>query len=893
MTSPQPRLAAALSDRYRLESELGEGGMATVYLAQDIKHNRRVAVKVLRPELAAVIGAERFLTEITTTANLQHPHILPLFDSGEADSFLFYVMPYVEGETVRDRISREKQLPVADAVRIASEVAAALDYAHRHGVIHRDIKPENILLHDGSALVADFGIALAASKAGGTRMTETGMSLGTPHYMSPEQAMGEREITARSDVYAVGCVLYEMLTGDPPFTGSTAQAIVARVVTENPRSMTSQRHTIPSHVEAAVLTALEKLPADRFATAAEFAAALADPTYTTVAGQRGSGAVGQSVHARRLSRVAIPLAVVAAVATIAALWGWFRPAPERPVLRYTMALPIGQELSNVRGTRIAISPDGSRLAFTGPGAEGSQLWLLNRSQLQATPIPGTDRSLVPAFSPNGQQLVFLLEGNTAMKVVGLSGAPPVTIADSGMGSDGITWNTDGYIYFDGLTAGGTTGLVRIRPTGGAMNVATVVDTAAGEGDHFWPMPLPDGRGVLFTIEYRSNRQASNLAVLDLKTGKYHTLVQGVTARYSPTGHLVYVTASGTLMAVPFDLKTLEVEGESFALTNGVAGRPFGAIDLALSASGTLVYQTGELLSAPNDLVYVTRNGRAEPIDTSWGGAFTTLALSPDGKQLAVSILAGSEEQVWVKQLPDGPLSKLTFEGNLNFRPAWSPDGRSIGFISPRTGRAAFWVKRADGSSIAEQVLLGGTGAPNEAFWSRDGQWIVYRTGDPRDLLAQRVGADSGTGTVTLLETSFEEIMPTVSPDGRWLAYASNESGRWEVYVRPFPNTQTARYQVSTNGGTEPYWAHSGRELFYVSASNMMTTVEVIPGTTFVHGDRRELFSVSNYGGGPRSWDVTADDAQFLMIRAGGGGGQNRELTVVENFFPELTAKRTR
>ena len=298
MSDPLPRLSEALADRYRLERELGQGGMATVYLAQDIKHDRRVAVKVLRPELAAVIGAERFLSEIKTTANLQHPHILPLFDSGEADGFLFYVMPYVEGETVRDRMNREKQLPVADAVRITTEVASALDYAHRHNVIHRDIKPENILLHDGSALVADFGIALAASKAGGTRMTETGMSLGTPHYMSPEQAMGEREITARSDVYALGCVLYEMLTGDPPFTGSTAQAIVARVVTETPRPMLPQRGTIPAHVEAAVLTSLQKLPADRFKTAAEFAEALADRQYTS------SATIAMSAASAPRSRVA-------------------------------------------------------------------------------------------------------------------------------------------------------------------------------------------------------------------------------------------------------------------------------------------------------------------------------------------------------------------------------------------------------------------------------------------------------------------------------------------------------------------------------------------------------------------------------------------------------------
>src|SRR5918996_1224768 len=233
--------------------------MATVYLAQDLRHDRKVALKLMRPELSAVIGAERFLAEIKLTANLQHPHILPLFDSGEADGCLFYVMPVVEGESLRDRLTREKQLPVADAVRIASEVASALDFAHRHQVIHRDIKPENILLHDGRALVADFGIALAASKASGARMTETGMSLGTPHYMSPEQAMGEREITARSDVYALGAVLYEMLTGDPPFSGSTAQAIVARVVTETPRPLTPQRHTIPPEVDRAVLTALEKL----------------------------------------------------------------------------------------------------------------------------------------------------------------------------------------------------------------------------------------------------------------------------------------------------------------------------------------------------------------------------------------------------------------------------------------------------------------------------------------------------------------------------------------------------------------------------------------------------------------------------------------------------------
>src|SRR3990170_2400373 len=283
MSEVPSRLSAALSDRYLLERELGQGGMATVYLAEDVRHDRKVAVKVLRPELAAVIGAERFLQEIKVTANLQHPHILPLFDSGEADRFLFYVMPYVQGESLRDRLNLEKQLPIAEAIAITKAVAGALDYAHRHKVIHRDIKPENVLLHDGQPVVADFGIALAVSVAGGTRITETGLSLGTPQYMSPEQATADRELDARSDIYSLGSVLYEMLAGEPPHSGPTVQSIIAKVLTDEPRRVRQVRSTVPPHVEEAVHRALAKLPADRFGTAQQFADALARPTVQLVA----------------------------------------------------------------------------------------------------------------------------------------------------------------------------------------------------------------------------------------------------------------------------------------------------------------------------------------------------------------------------------------------------------------------------------------------------------------------------------------------------------------------------------------------------------------------------------------------------------------------------------
>ena len=881
MTAPLERLSVALADRYRLERELGAGGMATVYLAHDGRHDRRVAVKVLRPELAAVIGAERFLAEIKLTANLQHPHILPLFDSGAADGFLFYVMPFVEGESLRDRINREKQLPIEDAIRIAREVASALDYAHRHGVIHRDIKPENILLHDGQALVADFGIALAASKAGGARMTETGMSLGTPHYMSPEQAMGEREITARSDVYALGAMLYEMLTGDPPFTGSTAQAVVARVVTERPRSMTAQRHTIPAHVEAAVLTALEKLPADRFPSAAELAAALVTPGFTSSATRVVPAASGPG---GRRTLVAVAGWMAAGLAAAVALWGWLRPAPPRPVLRYSMVLPKEEWLAEARGVRVAISPDGSRLVYVGKGTEGTQLWLRPRNQLNATPIPGTERATVPFFSPDGNRVGYILDGNTALKVVTLTGAPPITVADSGLGADGATWSSDGSIYYDGLTAGGTVGLIRVPAAGGPPVQVTTVDTAQGEVDHFWPVALPDGRGILFTIQHRNTRVASDVAVLDLATMKHHVLVQGQTARYASSGHLVYVTVSGTLLAVPFDLGRLALTGEPVSLTSGVAGRAFGAVDLALSESGTLVYQLGTQQAAPSQLVYVTREGVASPVDSGLTGDFQALALSPDGRRLALNKVDGADNQVWVKELPDGPLTKLTFEGNLSYRPSWTPDGRSVGFISNQSQRLKMYRKLADGTAPAELVAENAERAVSEGFWSRDGRWLIYRT-NPADVFAKRLDSDSAP--IPVLATAFDEIAPSLSPDGRWLAYTSAESGRLEVFVRPFPNTQSGKWQVSTAGGVEPHWAHSGRELFYVSLAGSLTAVAVLPGATFVTGARRDLFSTALFIGGIGSWDVTPDDRRFVMIRGGSGGSVSSELVVVENVLAEL------
>ncbi len=407
-TPVMSRLATALADRYRLERELGAGGMATVYLAHDLKHDRDVAIKVLHPDLGAALGGERFLSEIRTTARLQHPHILPLLDSGEANGLLYYVMPLVTGETLRARLERERQLPIADAVRIAREVASALDYAHRQNVIHRDIKPENILLHDGSALVADFGIALAVQSAGGQRMTQTGLSLGTPQYMSPEQAMGERTIDARSDIYALGAVTYEMLAGDAPFLGSNVQAIVAKVLSEKPTPLHTLRDTVPEHIEVAVLTALAKLPADRFASAAEFATALvASTSTTTVSGARRATPPSRAARVARIAPWALTVALAAALAVVYARQsgtGASNNAPSRQQVtlwQYQMPSPLDAGATRL-GNEAAIAPDGSAIVFTDSTPAGRILMRKARDATDASPIPGTEGGIAPFYSPDGK-----------------------------------------------------------------------------------------------------------------------------------------------------------------------------------------------------------------------------------------------------------------------------------------------------------------------------------------------------------------------------------------------------------------------------------------------------------------------------------------------------------
>jgi serine/threonine protein kinase len=885
---------------YFIERELGSGGMATVYLAHDKKHDRKVAIKVLHAELAAVLGAERFLQEIRVTANLQHPHILGLIDSGligedagELRDRPYYVMPYVEGESLRQRLDKEQQLPVSDSVRIATEVASALDYAHRHNVIHRDIKPENILLHDGSAIVADFGIALAVTEAGGARITQTGLSLGTPGYMSPEQAMGERAITARSDIYSLGAVTYEMLAGEPPFTGPTVQAVVARVMTEEPRPLTTQRRNVPPNVAAAVSHALEKIPADRFASAHEFAEALNNPLFTL--SSASATATDRDRTTRRLRQVLYGTAALAGLFLAIAIWSSMRPAPVKQVVRYSLVFDSAETMIQPMGYfwgRLALSRDGSRLAYV--GGPHAQILIRQRNQLHATVIPGSEGAQNPFFSPDGQHVGFVTRGGK-LQIASLNGGPLITVTDSLVGLAGASWGRDGFIYVDGWQE---EPLIRVEAKAGAAPKRfTVMDTASREVDHAWPDVLPNGKGILITIGVRDAPRS--IGVVDLSSGKHHVIVNNALyARYSPSGHLLYVTTDGTLMVVPFDQNAMKITGEPTALVQGVRLSISSTVDLAVSDNGTLMYTRGAA-TEKQELVWVTREGKTQPVDSDWqGGTFSDPSLAPDGRRLAVSRtpngsydVIGLTSDIWIKQLDRGPSIKLSLEGKTDYYAAWTPDGRSVTFTSNAAGSFDLWTKRADGSTQAVLQVheKGGAYSPR---WSPDGKWLVFRgergAAGNGDILGIRPGID--TVAVPLVATKFSEIVPVISPDGRWLAYTSNESGQFEIYVVPFPNTAAAKWAVSTRGGTEPLWSHSGKELFYRDVAGNLVAVEVRSTPTFSLGRSTALFPAAAYYSfaGGAQYAIAPDDRRFVMIRQVAGSAA--ELIVVDNWFEELKAK---
>jgi serine/threonine-protein kinase len=875
-------LTEALADRYRVEREIGHGGMATVYLAEDLKHARRVALKVLHPDLAAALGAERFLSEIRTTANLQHPHILALHDSGAANGFLYYVMPYVEGESLRARLEREKQLPIDDAVRIASELAGALGYAHARGVIHRDIKPENILLQGGHALVADFGIALAVQTAGGQRLTQTGLSLGTPHYMSPEQAMGERAIDARSDIYALGAVTYEMVTGDPPFTGATVQAIMAKVMTERPTPPSAVRDTIPEAVEDAVLKALAKLPADRFSTAAEFATALALAPPRSGARRLTTHQVGEAGVPARAARV---WPAVAAIAAIAALWGWLRPRPpaaEMPPSRLAVPIPMLGGASTSLQRQIALTPDGTALFYTAITSDGE-----NRTfrQALADTAPVVVPDVVPfladyVISPDGRELVGSF-GGVRMYRYSVAGGNGQPIPPEINPTSNVVWTPDGALWFSATSDIGR-GIARLDVTG---KVTRPFGTK--HVDLLLQHVLPDGHSVL-AIRQPQGSGGGPAVLLDLRTKEARVLIdRPIVDIHYTLGYLVMVSQGGALEAVPFDANGLRVTGEAIHLADGISTPGFGVAQLAVAQNGTIAYVPAEARS----LFLVDRQGNGRPA-TLERRNYHAPNFSPDGRRIATDFASDDGRDVWTLDLTDGRLTRMTFERD-GHDPTWSPDGASLTFLSSHGGTLGLFRTHPGRPDAPDTLLisdqLGWTGT-----WLRDRSGLVTAASALRPESRGDIGliTNGGRGPIEpLVATRFEEQHPAVSPDGRWLAFTSDQSRRNEVYVRPLRG-EGEQVQVSVDGGVEPVWSPDSRELFYrggAGSKAMMTAATVSTSPRLAITSRKGLFPVAEYSmATPHSnYAVSPDGKTFALV----GFNQAARVVIIQNL-PGLVRRLT-
>ncbi|MFN0159247.1 MAG: protein kinase domain-containing protein [Bacteroidota bacterium] len=895
---------------YKILEKLGEGGMGVVYKAQDTKLDRLVALKFLPSHLStSEQDKARFIQEAKAASAINHPNICTIYSVDEHDKQLFIAMEFVDGQTLREKFKSQPphqkdggQANLKSAIDIGIQIADGLAAAHEKGIVHRDIKPENIMVRkDGIAQIMDFGLA---KLQGISRLTKEGSTVGTAGYMSPEQVQGQ-DADHRSDIFSLGVLLYEMITGQLPFKGVHETAMAYEIVNVDSPPMSSINPEIPPELDAIVLECLEKDPKERTQAASQVSLDLkrykressrqrasrivparpVDSTRATVRSQSQTGILPRSPKMK-------PLWLAGAVVLGIAI-GWLlflqlsnnRVEKETRRVNLSATTATGQKIYSSDIPAVAISPDGQFVAYSLTESGSSRIFLRALNNFQSTPIKGTENGTAPFFSPDGQWIAFAADGK--IKKVPASGGSVETICEA-PGFRGASWGPDNKIIFSPEFA---SSLMSVSAGGGSVQVFSKLDSAGKERTHRWPSILPDGKWVLYTIGDPNNPNSyadALLAIQSTETGERHILdVRGEMAQYVEPGYLI-VARSGALLAAPFSLKEFRVTQPLSTVMNDVSGDPgSGVCYFSVSTNGHLVYLPG-YLNQDFELVSVTREGQMTTLPLQ-PQPYTTPRVSPDGSKLAVTIglVAGNDTDIWIYDFQTTSFNRLTFEKRM-FSGIWSRDGKSLYYASGMAGKEGLMVKPADGSSNGT-IVLPSSGPEFPISISPDGGKMIINTiALEGDIHVLDLNIDKKVSP--LISSPASEYGGHISPDGKYIIYISNESGRFEVYVRTYPDLK-GKWQISKSGGVLPLWSPDGREILYVNTVGRMMTAPLQRQPTFLPGAPRELFDASQmyFPNNPiANYDMTPDGKNFIFVRSTNVNANVTAFNVVLNWTDELT-----
>jgi serine/threonine-protein kinase len=867
---------------YKIIEKLGEGGMGIVYKAEDSKLKRNVALKFLPPELTRDTEAkERFVHEARAASALQHTNICTIHAIDETeDGQLFICMDYYKGETLKKKID-QRPLKLDDAINIATQIAQGLAKAHEAEIVHRDIKPANIIItEDDEVKILDFGLV---KLTGFTKLTKPGSTLGTTWYMSPEQLRGEK-VDHRTDIWALGVVFYEMITGEQPFKGEYEQAVSYGILNDEPESITALRSGMPISLDGIISKALAKEAKQRYQHIDEIPVDLVNietrPSGTSqISRSAVSGSTIQqpAVNQKVISwRIVVPLLVAAITITSIATW-LLKPQPEKPVERFIHTHHPGEHVYMYDPT---ISPDGTKIVY-GADPEGFEyLYLRKIDQFSVTTITNFEGARLPFFSPDSRELCFFTEEK--LKKVFIDGGPVQNVCDVASSSGG-TWGDDGTIIF----AGDGLGLFRVSALGGIPKVILAPDSGKSSEYYRWPEMLPGSKAVLYAAWEGGSYNEANIAVLNLETYESKPLITGGTRPlYSPTGHILF-GRSGSYWAVPFDVKGLKITGKEIPIQEGVGIYDDGAAELRFSKNGILIYIPAVITEENRTLVLVDRQGVETPL-TDIQHHYTYPRFSPAGTQVAVGIYNSktTNTNIWIHNVARGTQTPLTSDGSFNGYPIWTPDSKMVIFSSNRSGFRDIYWKRADGIGEAEPVITG-ENRQYAGSWSADGTLFTFCEVHPTTGPDIRVYTTKDSTATPFINTPNEEVGPTISPDGHWIAYTSDKTGRWEIYITAYPGPGREE-PISTQGGERVVWAPDGRELFYRVGNKMMVvSVETRPSLKL--GIPEPLFEKSYRSGGwiPQ-YDIHPDGDRFVMIKD--DESITNQINIVLNWFEVLKKK---